>query len=532
LTEEEILREFLPKILGFSVMKLGHTPDAQDLSQEIALQLWRILRSGKEVQNPAALTWSIAQHTFCKFLRQKKYGTAEYLPESILSEENIEERMLAEEQAALLRRELAFLEQRYRTVMIRFYFDGRSCGEIAGELGIPVGTVKWWLHEARHSVKEGITAMRKYGERSYKPGRLTLSCQGSPGADNEPMRCVRSSLAQNILLAAYAQPRSVAELCEETGVPAAYLEDEIAYLTENQLLASLSGGQVQTDFVILPNGDTTPAHRIYEVCFPGFYRELMEVLGKHREELLSPALNTAGFSWERLLWVLLHVIAASVHMRFRSEVCGAVDGKNIPRRPNGGRWIALGFAEDGENPPSEYPFREYIGWDGTVQRFGKAAVQGYFHHWSGLSSQTFFDLPGEVFDLCAAMAKGEISPDTLDERQRYSFSLALEHRLYLRGEGGFLQNFCFVRREDCRTLQRIADEFYPRARPYLDKAWAMIRARYEKSVPIRLRWQMGNFLSNALGVFVTASMYEGVREGALSVPDENNRQWLSLFVTE
>ena len=153
MTEDEILREFLPKILGFSVMKLGHTSDAQDLSQEIALQLWRAIRSGKEIRNPAALTWSIAQHTFCKFLRQKKCGTAEYLPESILAEEDIEERILAEEQASLLRRELAFLGQRYRTVMIRFYFDGRSCGEIAGELGIPVRTVKWWLNEARHSVK-------------------------------------------------------------------------------------------------------------------------------------------------------------------------------------------------------------------------------------------------------------------------------------------------------------------------------------------------------------------------------------------
>ena len=161
--------------------------------------------------------------------------------------------------------------------------------------------------------------MRNYGERSYKPGRLTVSCQGSPGADSEPMRCVRSMLAQNILLAAYAEPRTVAELCEETGVPAAYLEDEIAYLTENQLMASLPGGKVQTDFVILPDGDTDPAHRIYEVCFPGFYRELMEVLGEHREELLSPALNTAEFSWERLLWVFLHVIVAAVHMRLQKK---------------------------------------------------------------------------------------------------------------------------------------------------------------------------------------------------------------------
>ena len=55
---------------------------------------------------------------------------------------------------------------------------------------------------------------------------------------------------------------------------------------------------------------------------------------------------------------------------------------------------------------------------------------------------------------------------------------------------------------------------------------------YEAAVPKHLHWQMGNFLSNHLGNFVTCSLYVGVKNGILSAPDDNNKDWLSLFASE
>lgn len=153
-------------------------------------------------------------------------------------------------------------------------------------------------------LKEGFDTMREYGEKSYNPETLVLSCQGDSGADNEPMSCAKRKLPQNILLSAYQESLTIGQLCMELGMPAAYVEDEVENLVSNQLMKEISSGKYQTDFVILPwgksedNANTT--HQIYNTCFPGYYDALMAFLEEHKELLTCGKFNTAGFSWDRL----------------------------------------------------------------------------------------------------------------------------------------------------------------------------------------------------------------------------------------
>ena len=129
----------------------------------------------------------------------------------------------------------------------------------AGEECIPVS----YTHLARKLMKEGIITMREYGEKSFNPESLSISCHGLAGADNEPMSLAKRKLPQNILLAAYREPMSVRQLCAELGTPAAYIEDEVFSLVENQLMKEVSGGKYQTGFVILPGDNTKIAHDLY-----------------------------------------------------------------------------------------------------------------------------------------------------------------------------------------------------------------------------------------------------------------------------
>jgi RNA polymerase sigma-70 factor, ECF subfamily len=51
---------------------------------------------------------------------------------------------------------LARLPMRYRRVLVLHYVAGLSVAEIAGEEGVAVGTVKAWLHRARHALAQLI----------------------------------------------------------------------------------------------------------------------------------------------------------------------------------------------------------------------------------------------------------------------------------------------------------------------------------------------------------------------------------------
>jgi len=341
---ELIEREYLPKILGFAYKNTNRREDAEDLAQDIALQLLTAVNAGKRADNWNAFVWSVSGRTLCKWLRKKKRGETVYLSDTLPDlGERVGDALTRREEKSLLLREIGMLSQKYREAVVLHYFDGRTCEEIAQTLGRSAGTVKWWLHGARKYIEEGMDTVREYGMRSVKPGTLKMSCQYAPGADYEPMSCAMRKSAQNILLAAYQNPMTAAELSAELGISAPYIEDEVEYLAYNQLMAKTPGEKYQTDFVILPGDDPTTATEIYKSCFPGYSDALLAFAEKHMETLCSGRFNRAGFSWERLLWVYLHLFTEACLDKFRCGSCKTVTYNDVPDRPNGGKWIALGF---------------------------------------------------------------------------------------------------------------------------------------------------------------------------------------------
>ncbi|MHB8964213.1 MAG: RNA polymerase sigma factor, partial [Saccharofermentanales bacterium] len=505
--------------------------DAEDLAQDITLEILKAINSNKPIENFNAFTWSVSNHTFFKWLRSKKHSNTAYLTELYASDDNTEEFIIQKEEQSLLRREIALLSKKYREAIVLHYFDGKTCEEIASIQNKSAGTIKWWLYGARRFIKEGMNKMREYGEKSYKPGTLRMSCQCMPGANDEPMSCVKRKSAQNILLAAYHNPMTTEEFCIELGISAPYVEDDVKYLVDKQLMKEVAVGKWQTDFVILPGQNMQVADKIYEACFPAYYDELMKLLDSKKELLQNDSFNVAGFSWPRLLWVYIHMITDINLCKFKREECKIVMYNDIPDRPNGGKWIALGN-ENGFPFEPQNKFMNYQPFDGPVHKSGKDFAQGFFHYWSGLDSNVFFDIPDGVFELCRQIIKGEINIDSLDEQQKYLFSIAIEKGLYTNTTEGFKANYYFIRREQFVEIQAIASRFYEVSAVFFKKAYDIVLDEYLKSVPKHLHWQMGNFLSNHLNNFVTCSLFEAFNSGQLSKPDEQNKAWLSLLASE
>ena len=521
--------EYMAKILGFAYQKLNDRDTAEDLASDITLEVLKTIRSGRAIENFNALVWSISNHMFFKLLRRKKYGDTAYLTELFEASDNVEAETLKKEQERLLRREISLLAEKYRRAVVLHYFDGKSCEEIGELLGKSAGTVKWWLHEARTAMKEGMDTMREYGEKSFNPEYLYISCQGNPGADYEPMSCGKRKLAQNILLAAYAEPASVKELCVELGVSAAYVEDEVAALVENQLMKEVSRGKYQTDFVILPGDYGKLSISIYKECFPEYYEKLMDFLNQQKEVLSNGKFNLPGFSWERLLWVYIHMITDFGLNKFKAERCNLVLFQDMPQRPKGGRWIALGY-HGGIPHDTAITAPEYMMWDGPVHKAEERA-QGFFHYWSGTDSTPFFEANDALFRVFGILSQGKLdwAEEHLETVEKYVLSEGIKQKLFRLEKEKLLPNFYYVGEEEAEVIFELAMEFYNVAEPMFEKAWSLIRAEYEKTVPKHLHWQMNNFMTNLLNCFVTCSLYDGMKNKTLSDPAVEGREWLSLF---
>lgn len=489
------------------------------------------MNAGKQIDNLNAFVWSVSNHMFYNWLRKKKHGSTAYMTGLIASEEDVESEYILQEQKNLLRRELSLMSGNYRRAVVMHYFEDMSCEDIGHALGKSAGTVKWWLHDARIAIKKGMNTMREYGEKSYRPGTLAMSCTGNPGSNLEPMVCAQRKSAQNILLAAYREPMTISALCEELGISAPYIEDEVEYLVKNQLMKEVSKGKYQTDFVILPGNNPNVGNKIYASIFPAYYEKLITFIEAKKPILTEARFNTAGFSWNRLLWVYIHIISDIALNCYRYKNNIAVTYADIPLRPNGGKWIALGF-NNGFGLEEKKNWEKYHAFDGPVHKTEEAFVQGFFHWWSGVDSSIFFDTPDAVFELCRGLIKGNIDINNLEKEQKYLFSIALEKKLFLKTESGFKQNYYYVNHAERAAIEKLAHEFYEEVSPLIEKGYNLILEEYAKSIPQHLHWQMGNFLANNLNHFVTCSLNEAWKNNILSIPNETDKEWLSLFASE
>lgn len=196
--------------------------------------------------------------------------------------------------------------------------------------------------------------------------------------------------------------------------------------------------------------------------------------------------------------------------------------------------VKLNTIEDAEDLSQDICLEvlQAINANKQIENLNKAFAQGFFHQWSGVDSSVFFDTPDEVFALCRDIIKGIVSIDQLNEKQKYLFSIALEKKLFVKTDTGFKQNYYYIDYAERIELEKIAREFYNEVSPLIERAYKIVLNEYAETVPKHLHWQMGNFLSNNLNCFVTCSLNDARNNGKLSDPDENNKEWLSLFASE
>lgn len=335
----------------------GATDEAQELTQETLLCALQSPASPDDLQ--AWLT-TVLRRRHADLLR-RKYR----LP--VISIDCIQEPPAPEADSAAdaalsaqVRREVAFLADRYREAIVRHYLLGERVADVASALEIPEGTVLSRLHTGREKIRKGLTHMEEYGKPSYQPERLDVSCHGTPGLHDEPWSLISDDLIrQNILLAAYEKPATPVEIARHMGVPTAYIGAAVDALVKGGLMRRIPGGKVATDFLI-----TTPAQREKGVD------EQIGLVQQHYEAIMGPVRTMAeavcsSACYPRLQpdeqhrlreYFTLHLLSTAIYTAGQRIIPAE---EVFPERPNGGRWIASGYRVPMDFDWERHIFRRY-----------------------------------------------------------------------------------------------------------------------------------------------------------------------------
>ena len=233
---EKIITEYLKPIFGFAIKRCKNAHDAEDLSQDIVLKAFRALLIKDDIGDISKFIWTIAHNALSNYYRDTAKSVigvsidevAEIIadPDSILADDDNADAIRR------LQSEIAYLSKLQRKIVIAYYFENRKQADIAKDLDIPLGTVKWHLFEAKKELKRGMDTMRKTSELKFNPIKFSgYGINGSAGNRN-PDEFFRSSLPQNICYCVRNVGKTVNEIADDLGVSPVYVETEVDILEE------------------------------------------------------------------------------------------------------------------------------------------------------------------------------------------------------------------------------------------------------------------------------------------------------------
>ena len=421
---EQYAADYMEKVFYFCLRKCGDPTEAEDLASEITCEVMAALRKGTRPQSFSGWVWRIARNRYSRWVeaksRRSQLISGDELPEEpgILDEDDGTD----PERLNTLRRELAFIREDYRRVLVAHYIEDRSVQDIADGLGIPRGTVLARLHRARKHMKEGMNMAREFGVRSYKPEEIEFvnNCS-SFGAFGQPWRILNHPLYQNIFLEVYDTPETAEELAIALGVALPYMQSELDFLVRETFLSTIE----------------TAAGVKYQTAFPIVSRDAQQACDRRRMEIqdeLADLLETlvdryvslcaehgvkpygGNQDYETAKWTLLMQALDTIQY----ETFGMVDLSGWwTKRPDGGEWDIIGYQGKTEimsvDGGSTIRLADYfVGLHGAPST--KVLFQQYKFYYKNIMERTPEYLDGHQADALSEVVRAEATgtPCTAD----------------------------------------------------------------------------------------------------------------------
>ena len=158
----ELFDLFKDRVFSTSIRMLGNNQDAEDVSQEIFIKIFKNIKKFKGDSSLTTWIYKISINTcFDNLKKQKKHKKSEsFDSEDIMPLTSHSERSSGSIKI-IIESEIAKLPEKYKSVFILHEIEGFKHKEIAEIMNIPQGTSKSYLFEAKSTLRKKLLPYRE-----------------------------------------------------------------------------------------------------------------------------------------------------------------------------------------------------------------------------------------------------------------------------------------------------------------------------------------------------------------------------------
>ena len=538
---QEFAENYMEKLFYFCLKKTGNQVEAEDLTQEIALQIIGSLNKGTIPTSFSAWVWQIARNCYAGWANEK-HNRREAISGSDVGDyeiedesENILDEMIHREEMSLLRRELAFIKSDYRNIVVAYYIENKSVRQIASTLSLPENTVKSRLFRAREILKEGMNMAREFGKLSYKPEDIDFISNGLLGSEHEPWNFISRSLCKNILLAAYRTPSTAEELAMEVGVALPYMEEELRALVDATLMKK-NGNQYETNFFIVSAEAQEKIHAHLQGLAPELTKAIIEAFEYENEwkKENCPEWHDGYQPFEDMKWALLMAETDTIERyTLRPFNKNANEVSNIGEwghtiRPNGGEWDLLGLEKQYAYAPN------YVSLVGCVTNPAESKLPEIRYR------QYLFKQIEKAHTLKITYSDGQglaaVAKGNCDEVDEATLKRLEKVGIVKKTSDGYTPTILVMRREKFKKMSQEEGERFEelryKARDIATKHYLFCREQIYKEIPEFLKadeFQIDHACANVFAMR-GAVLEEAIRQGYLLFDKNRDNRALGAYL--
>lgn len=299
---EKITTEYLKAIYGFALRRCKNLQDAEDLSQDIAIKVFNALLCHDNIGDENRYIWAIAHNSLKNYYRKNDSSfigvSIEEIEKKAVDDRDLLSDIIKKDSISRVQKEIAYLSKLQRRIVVAYYFENKKQQDIAEELGVPTGTVKWHLFEAKKELRKGMNVMRNSNELKFNPIKFTVcGTNGTIGENGTNESFFRSPLLQNIVYSVWKEPKTVNQIADELGVSPVFIESEVEHLEKYGFLIKKDNRYLCNILIDEPNDEINRLRdEMYERVSEIFANELYDELVK--SDILNSDDILGGFAGE------------------------------------------------------------------------------------------------------------------------------------------------------------------------------------------------------------------------------------------